>query len=620
MPSCIFGKPRRTPLEIHGRSLPDDADAVPMLFPMYTVVADVLLKMTKVESHEKLKARGQLVVFSADLGSAVFVSHQWLSKGHPDPDFKQMRTLQGAVRQILKSTGSISLDLLTESLVQTAKPIPLKDFQGQTLFFWYDYWSCPQLENQNGNAEETDGNQHQNQHQSNAISSIPAYIARCRFFFALCPAIDCPDQGQVLTSASWGTRGWCRLERAARELSQNSTWILIRSETSIEAVGAVLSFPGGSVGEGEFAISEDRGKLAPVMQKILLQKLNHCLRVGDMPGFRRQFNLQTVHLRGLEIEPIADLLPNSGAQDGEVVAEFLHQNGLRSVGKADSAGWWPLHYAALAGNVEVLRGLLAQHADPNLRTSKDEPNMGIPLWVSAMELAVAFKHHEATRLLLAARANLDGALSPVAQSAASFDNVEGLRLLCAAGARPLAQNLFGLSGLQCAAGFGARAVIEEIVIQARPGEIDLSRALVDAAGFRGGSAELVQRLIGLRADVDFQISMSRDVKALGRLLFAAKSLQHRLGRRTGLTAYAYHLHGSTPLMQAIRSAQFEAAAALIAAGARLDLRNGQGWSAADFARGQAIPDFLRLGLEGDPSECRRVSSLALPDGYVEIAF
>ena len=32
------------------------AQDAPMLFPMYTVAADELLKMTKVEPHEKLKA------------------------------------------------------------------------------------------------------------------------------------------------------------------------------------------------------------------------------------------------------------------------------------------------------------------------------------------------------------------------------------------------------------------------------------------------------------------------------------------------------------------------------------------------------------------------------------
>ena len=31
-------------------------EANPMLFPMYTVAADVLMKMTKVEPHERLKA------------------------------------------------------------------------------------------------------------------------------------------------------------------------------------------------------------------------------------------------------------------------------------------------------------------------------------------------------------------------------------------------------------------------------------------------------------------------------------------------------------------------------------------------------------------------------------
>ena len=38
------------------------AEAAPMLFPMYTVAADVLLKMTTVEPHEKLKAGSHVVI------------------------------------------------------------------------------------------------------------------------------------------------------------------------------------------------------------------------------------------------------------------------------------------------------------------------------------------------------------------------------------------------------------------------------------------------------------------------------------------------------------------------------------------------------------------------------
>ena len=257
-----------------------------------------------------------------------------------------MRILQNALKRILNGSGSVSLDFITESVVQTARPLPMRELQMKTLYFWYDYFSCPQLE---GQIDKTTS-----LHQANAIASIPAYIARCKFFFALCPVLDCPFEGKVLTAATWSRRGWCRLERAARELSPNSTWILIQSETSIEAVGTVLSFPSGSVGEGDFGIAEDRQKLASVMRKILVQKLNYCLRVGDLPGFRRHFNLQTVYLRGLDIEPLTGLLPSSEGGD-DVVAEFLHQNGLRRVGVVDGAGWSPLHYAALAGNIEVLR-------------------------------------------------------------------------------------------------------------------------------------------------------------------------------------------------------------------------------------------------------------------------
>eukprot|EP00439_Symbiodinium_sp_Y106_P051703 s4066_g6.t2 len=633
---------------------------------MYTVAADVLLKMTKVEPHEKLKAGGkfafeslawgqlvdfsdglgraafvshqwltkqhpdpdfqqmrtcfkawgQLVDFSDGLGRAAFVSHQWLTKQHPDPDFQQMRTLQDAVKRILTSSGSISLDPATEAVVPTAKPRPVKDFQTKALFFWYDYFSCPQLHHARpveDAVERTDSRILQ----ADAISSIPAYVARCDFFLALCPVLDCPVESRVLTAATWSRRGWCRLERAARELSPSSTWIVIRSETSIEAVGTVLSFQSGAVGEGDFAVPEDRQKLAPVMRKILMQKLNHCLHVGNLPGFRRHFNLQTVYLRGLDIEPVNGLLPSCEGGD-DVVEEFLHQNGLKRVDAADNAGWRPLHYAALGGNIEVLRGLLEKRAEVNRRTWKDEPALGFPPWMSALDLAVFFKQHGATRLLLAARAHLKGGLSPAVILAAARDNAEGIRLLCASGADPLAQNLLGNPTLGCAGGLAATEALEELLVQGCPSSMDLSRALFDATMFLGGSAELVQRLIALRADVDFQFDMPRDWRRLGRLLLAAKSMQHRLRRTTALTAIAYHADGSTPLMQAIRSAQFDGAAALIAAGARLDLCNCRKWTAADFARGQSIPRFLQLGLEGDASECRRVSLLALSNGCFTI--
>ena len=403
------------------------------------------------------------------------------------------------------------------------------------------------------------------------------------------------------------------MERAARELSRDSSWILIQSETSMELVGTAISFGSGCVGEGEFSFSEDRQKLAPVMRSIVQEKLRHCLRSGDLAAFRRHFNLQSVHLRGLEIEPVV-LLPRD-PRDSDSATDFLLQNGLRKPCEADRAGWSPLHYAALAGDSLVCRSLLDRGVNVNRRTPRDEPALGFPPWMSALDLALFFKHHEAAKLLLTARAQVQGGFLSAMNWAAQSDSVEGVRMVCAAGGSPLAPNLIGTTPVAIAAGCGAREALNELVAQGCPDGLQLSRALHAAAGLRGGSAELVQHLAGLRADLDFQWSLQRDLSRVGRLIFAVKSLQHRLGKPSLFTAFAYHMHGSTPLMQAFRTGQHEAAAALIAAGANLEIRNFRNWTAGDFAKGGSIPTYLRKGLDGDPAGCRAVASLALAEDH-----
>ena len=109
--------------------------------------------------------------------------------------------------------------------------------------------------------------------------------------------------------------------------------------------------------------------------------------------------------------------------------------------------------------------------------------------------------------------------------------------------------------------------MDELVRQANPCQLELSKALVLAMEVQGGSAELVERLVSLRADVDFQFDARSHSNLLGRFLNTAMSWQHSLGSSTSISAMAYHGYGMTPLMAAIQSAQYEGAAALIAAGA-----------------------------------------------------
>ncbi|CAE7480238.1 anks1b [Symbiodinium sp. CCMP2592] len=612
--SCCLSAKSPTALELYAKSLLKDT-GVPMLFPMYTVSVDLLLKMTKVEPHEDLKANGSLTIFDdSTSGKAALVSHQWVGQGHPDPGFRQMSVLQDCLRLLLSGSGQVSADLVTEVYVPNAKPIPFKDFQS-ALYIWYDYFSIPQKEERSAYAsDQSDGS-----NQGKAINSIPAYVHRCTFFMALCPVVD--SHSKVFSTTTWAQRGWCRVEKAARELSQHSTWILIQGSGAMEVMGTIMAFPTGPVGEGDFTMEEDRMKLAPVMRNIVLQKLRHCLRSGDFAGFRLHLNLQSVHLRGLEIEPVEGVLPDIHAEGDapDAVVRFLHQNGFRYSTRPDRAGLRPLHYAALSGNSMVIKGLLQQRASVNGRTSKDQPSLGFPKGVSALDLAIYYKHNDAAKLLIEQKAQLVGGILSTVALAAVSDNAEGIRLICAAGGDPRLLDLVGTLPYQSATAYLALAAFEELVAQAPPSSGDLGAALWGAAAGRGGSAEMVERLLGLRADVNFQYDVG-NMSRIGQLVVAVNGARYRFGTITSLTGLTYHQHGTTPLMQAIRSGQYEAAAALIAAGAKLEIQNHRGWTAADFGKHTSLPHFLQQGLAGDQSECKRVSALALKDGLIQVAF
>ena len=74
---------------------------------MYTVPAKAILSMTTLEPHEALKLQGLLVEFDKTMGKALFVSHQWVGRRHPDPDFIQFSVLQEALRHLMSEVQYI---------------------------------------------------------------------------------------------------------------------------------------------------------------------------------------------------------------------------------------------------------------------------------------------------------------------------------------------------------------------------------------------------------------------------------------------------------------------------------------------------------------------------------
>ena len=94
------------------------------------------------------------------------------------------------------------------------------------LGFRYDYFSCPQLEGKNSFAlaGKNSFGEEVGSEQASAISSIPAYIARCQFFLALCPTLECPEEAKVLSMTTWGPSGGGGALLQPGAVARESTW------------------------------------------------------------------------------------------------------------------------------------------------------------------------------------------------------------------------------------------------------------------------------------------------------------------------------------------------------------------------------------------------------------
>ena len=270
-----------------------------MLFPMYTVPLDIVLKMTEIHPHEHLKSDGMLVEFDENKGKGLFVSHQWVGNNHPDPDFKQFQArasgfcciflllslqlvlrcfkcqsevLQDALKNVLSELPSIPVDADSQGNFPSAKSLPTSGLRSSSLYVWYDYFSCPQLENKHFSNQESN--------LAKAVDSIPAYVERCAFFFVLCPVLESQSLSRVFSRDTWAERGWCRVERVCRELSTDGSYVFIKTPKVMELSIYTTSLK-EAPGEGIFTVEADRGRLGPVLMGAIQRKLLHLLKSQD---------------------------------------------------------------------------------------------------------------------------------------------------------------------------------------------------------------------------------------------------------------------------------------------------------------------------------------------------
>ena len=128
--------------------------------------------------------------------------------------------------------GSVSVKLCGLTVMYFGKTelsvhAPAKVARLREAYVWYDYFCVPQIKARSVHQEV--GAELQK-----AVDSIPAYIANSQHFFCLTPSVRHRELPLMCNAGSWATRGWCRVELAARVLSVVDAPVLnILSRTNV---------------------------------------------------------------------------------------------------------------------------------------------------------------------------------------------------------------------------------------------------------------------------------------------------------------------------------------------------------------------------------------------------
>eukprot|EP00438_Fugacium_kawagutii_P029311 Skav208010 [mRNA] locus=scaffold1203:336371:338146:+ [translate_table: standard] len=566
-------------------------------FTMFTMPLSNFLQMTKLQKHEELLDSGVLRQFEESMGRAMFVSHQWICRDHPDPSFQQLEVLQTALKGLLSGRTVVSLPPVIELWLGRVRCPTASDFRAEALYLWYDYFSCPQ-----GTSFDAARNREL------AIGCIPSYVAQCFFFVILCPAVQHAD-GHMLSESTWARRGWCRLERMARELARDDGFIITVQTASHPTLAWSVNDVSQAPGNGEFSFEEDRARVGQVIFKMVWNKLHHLVDTGDFHGYRFLLNLHHKHFEGVPgLDPIGGLIPGFDTDIDPVdhpgqflIARFLHDNLFKQVTDRDSEGWSSLCFAVVKGDAALVQALLDSRADPNdkLRRKKNDLPKGSPV----LTVATVYHNTEAVKVVLASRANVNARCVRGATAliwAAGTDNLAAVHILCEAEAHVRMKVLPGISPFRMACSTGSVKAMKEIMTTFPA--VSLRHCLHQALLFFG-DGDTVSALIDASADINeqFRIPMSR---------FTWWSLLKALHARhyvspSSLTYLAYHHYGATPLMFSILSGKLEATTILLRAGANMNIRNDRGKIAADFLQEMQmqLPSLpLQNGNVGSPKD------------------
>ena len=191
---------RRRVIEALGKR---ESTATPLRHDMWLITLETVLMLygksgRVMDVHQELKREDFLVNWRDTPSDAeiIFVSHEWLSWAHPDPDGDQLRVLCRVLERLRDGELDTEMDPMHTILYKHKFTTKAKDWQNmlKRTYLWVDWFSMPQpgaekVEDIGEKAMDVLRSEG-----SKAIRSIPAYVERSDFILILVPSLYHSDR------------------------------------------------------------------------------------------------------------------------------------------------------------------------------------------------------------------------------------------------------------------------------------------------------------------------------------------------------------------------------------------------------------------------------------------
>ena len=417
----------------------------PLPYPFYVLPVRALLELSVLPRHEELLEKGALVRWRATMRSVFYVSLEWSSSTHPDPDGKRLDVLkQYFIRMVEGCAPNVEADWATQAAYGKGRKLTSVDWKEliRDAHIWIMFCSCPTVPTAWSDS---------------TLLSVPGYIERATHFFALCPPVPFQNASRTCDFGSWRTRGLSRVELCALQLARvlKPAILVTGSDSPTAAIPPqeAMSLPPGlgafsccecghmcSTHDGaSFPMSCHKPVVGNIVGDLFQQKVEHLRQRADWDELRLWKALVPRYSQGLFVEAPTELVT-----PGAFLHEFEFDHDAPDGTFESKRGVTPLLLGVLSGNVEVTRTMaLANPADVTTRLKSEFPLMA--LWVG-FEVIHAAAAYTVTNHVAIIVALLEGGADPNAASgkmgitplyaSAVANNLEGMRaLLISAGGR-----------------------------------------------------------------------------------------------------------------------------------------------------------------------------------------